>query len=161
VRTLALLGAVAALASGSVERGTIVPGRGVGPIEVGMTRARVVALLGEPLDTVGRSRLVYSRDNVFDVHLDGNGRVETITASGTRFCTRGGACLLHEGNVAQLRREFPGRVVKTQGFGRPLYTIVGTLGGRRVFTSFLGDRHAPQPTVLQVYVGRCRGGPCG
>lgn len=126
-----------------------------------MSRAEVVARLGEPLQTVGSGRLLYSRGHVFDVYLDAAGRVETITVSGPGFCTRGGACLLRPGNVARLRREFPGRVVKTQGFGRPLYTIAGTFRGRPVYTSFLGDRHAPQPTVLQVYVGRCRGGPCG
>ena len=157
---LAVAVAAAVLAAGSVERGTIVPDRGIGGVELGMTRAQVVARLGEPVSTVGANRLLYSRDNVFDFYLDANGRVETIVASGARFCTRGGACLLRTGNVAALRREVPGRIVRTQSYGTPLYTLAGRFRGRTVYTSFLGDRHAPKQTVLQVYLGRCRGAAC-
>ena len=151
---------VAAVHGGSLalERGTIHPGRGVGPVELGMTRAQVVAKLGAPLATNG-SHLQYSRDNVFDVDLDAKGRVIQITASGARFCTPGGACLLQ----FEQRRAAPARVPAA----RPPDPAVrpAALHPRRdearreadVHDVF-GDRHAPKPTVLEVYVSYCAEG---
>jgi hypothetical protein len=156
------LAAAAAAAAAAVERGTITVNRGAAGVTIGMTRAAVVAKLGQPLYQNANGYLQYAKVNLFDVYLDTTtNRVRQIGIAGPRFCTKGGVCLTAKGGLTKLKAQYGKALhrVKAED-GEVSWVVLGRYSGRRVFTSFTPG---PGSRVVQVFIGTCPAPPttCG
>jgi hypothetical protein len=155
VQPLAALAASLALApaaAGAVERGTIFVNRGAAGVTLGMTRAQVVARLGQPLYQNTHGYMQYSKNNLFDVYLNtATKRVRLIGVSGARFCTSGGVCMFRAGGLAKLKMQYGAALKKKVApDGEVTYEVGGKLGGKRVFTSF---SPAAGGRLIQIFIG--------
>lgn len=147
---------VVATAGATVEKGKIQVNRGAIGVTLGLTRAQVVARLGRPVYQNQNGYLQFAKVNLLDVYLDQRtNRVRLMGVAGRRFCIED-VCLQHRGNVGALKRLFGAKFKAiTDEDGSPAYAMYGTLGGRRVFTTFGVGRHAPTEAVAQVFIGYC------
>jgi hypothetical protein len=159
VRSLVLAALVALalplLASAAVDKGTFTPGAGGAGITLGMTRAQVVSKLGKPLYANANGYLQYSSKSLFDIYLDGSNRVRLIGIAGPGFCTGFGACALEAGGIAKLRVRYGARLrlTKLPETGEQEWILLGTRGGRKVFTSFSPATSKAASAFIQVFIG--------
>ena len=155
--SLAVLVALALplVASAAVEKATFTPGTGGAGITLGMTRAQVVAKLGNPLYANANGYMQYSSKNLFDIYLDGNNRVRLIGISGPRFCTAFGACAFKSGGIAKLRARYGTRLRLTTlpETGERDWILLGKRGARKVFTSFSPANTTASSAFVQVFIG--------
>jgi hypothetical protein len=160
VRSLLLMALAAALflpplVSAAVDKGTFTPGAGGSGVTLGMTRAQVVARLGKPLYANANGYLQFSSRSLFDVYLDGGKRVRLIGISGPGFCTAFGACALKTGGIAKLRAHYGARLRLTTlpETGEHEWVLLGTRGGKQVFTSFEPASAKATSPFIQVFIG--------
>jgi hypothetical protein len=157
VLVAALALAVAPVASGAIDRGTILTNRGAAGVLLNMTRAQVVARLGPPISENANGFMEYGKQGanvIFDVYRKGQaGRVRMIGISGRRFCTRRSVCLFRQGATRKLRNQFGAGVRRfVDETGQPTYRVRGRYLGRPVFTDFFVDRFGPNEKIIQVFV---------
>jgi hypothetical protein len=166
---VAVAAALPATGSASVAQGTITPNRGAKGIRLGMTRAQVLAKLGQPVYKNANGYLQYGPNNqpvLFDVYLDVAAtpdRVRLLGISGAGFCLAGGGpCLDHAGGVGDLKDRYGDalKIVRLED-GERVYRLTGTLGGCGVFTDFTPVRFKPSSRILMVFIGYLRGAACG
>ena len=143
------------LASAAVDKGTFAPGVGGSGVTLGMARAQVVARLGKPLYANANGYLQFSSKSLFDVYLDGSRRVRLIGISGPGFCTAFGACALTTGGIAKLRARYGARLRLTTlpETGDRVWILLGTRGGKQVFTSFAPANARATSPFIQVFIG--------
>lgn len=156
--------ALASVASGAVNGGTISVNRGAAGIELGMKRSAVVDELGPPLDRNRRWLAYGGGNNLFDLYLNNRKRVRLLGISGESFCLRDGPCLFERWGVQRLKNHFGDRLRKIQlETGETVLVVRGHHRGRRVFTSFSPNRLKPRGKIIQVFIGRCPPRPaiCG
>jgi hypothetical protein len=153
---LLLLLVLAAPAGAAVEKGQIQPNRGAVGVTLGMTRAQVIARLGKPLYTNANGYMQFAKVNLFDVYLNvSTNRVRLIGIAGRRFCIQT-ICLQHAGNVGALKKLYGANFrAITDEDGSSAYAMYGTLGGRKVFTTFGVASHRAVEPVIQVFIGYC------
>jgi len=167
---LALAFVLLAPASAALDRGTIVPGRGVGGVELGITRADVIAKLGRPSRTAG-SELTWDlwRKGVLWIVRagDAGGRVNKIQLAVGHlerypFCIRSGACLGEVGGVGKLRAQYGSRLKQTKQLGYPAYLLAGKgYRGYNVYTVFVARPDAgPQGSVSRGRITNVAFGYC-
>lgn len=158
---IALAAAPAAHAT-VVNRGTIVVGRGAGGARLDMTRAQVVAKLGQPESENGNGVLSYQpdgADKIFDVyrHLAAPKHVRMFILAGYR----GRSWKLADGNaifarraITRLYRHYGKRVHRVRdNTGDKLYVIKSRYHHRPVETQFLVDRFSrTKARVLDVFI---------
>ena len=148
----ALLAALLLLVPATVDRGTITVNKGAAGVTLGMTRAAVIAKLGQPVYKNANGYLQYSNNNLFDIYLNtATNRVRLIGISGPKFCTTAGVCMLRNGGLAKLKAQY-GKALKrvVAEDGEVTYEVRGTFGGRAVFTSF---SPAAGGKIIQVFIG--------
>lgn len=144
--------ALPAGAAAAVEEGTVAVNRGAAGILLGMTRAEVVATLGEPLYENDYGYMEYSEDNLFDLYRRG-GKVDLIGMSGPRFCTKDGICCLKR-HVGKLQTKFGSRLrLETAEDGSQSWVVRGRVAGKRVFTAFDVDGPGRGARILMIWVG--------
>ena len=154
------IAAVAALvlpfvAGAAVNKGTFTPGAGGAGVTLGMTRAQVVAKLGNPLYQNANGFMEYSSTRLFDIYLDGAKRVRLIGISGPAFCTGFGACAFKQGGITKLRARYGARLrlTKLPATGEKEWILLGKRGGKQVFTSFTPTSFKPAAAFSQIFIG--------
>jgi outer membrane protein assembly factor BamE (lipoprotein component of BamABCDE complex) len=149
------LAVITADAGAAVEQGTIVVNRGAAGVLVGMKRAQVVALLGQPLYQNQNGYMEYSKKNLFDVYLDvSTKRVRLIGISGPKFCTLKGVCMWTKNGIAKLKAQYGAALRKfTDETGETGWELRGRFGGRPVFTTFFPDTPKPSGKIIQIFIG--------
>jgi hypothetical protein len=158
VASAVLLAALAlAIAAGAaVDQATFTPNRGAAGVKLGMTRAAVLAHLGQPLVASAFGALSYASGNrIFDVYLDQQQpkRVRMLGISGRNYCTSGGICTRRPGSVGKLKARYGSQLVqKTNDDGLRCYQLLGTFGGKPVFTSFTVDGFKATSRILMVFI---------
>jgi len=123
-----------ALSAALPTAGTISPGRGVAGLQLGMTRAAALDLLGKPTQVSGceLSWMDAKRTVAWTARAgDVGGRLDKIQLavghlSRYPFCTAGGMCLGVAGGLAKLRAEFGTRLERTTQLGHEAYFVRGT-----------------------------------
>jgi len=166
ISLLAVLCAVSlpAAAEAVVNAGRIQVNRGAAGIRLGMTRAQVVTLLGAPVYQNANGYMQYSRNNLFDVYLNGARRVDMLGISGPNFCTASGICMFEAYGVRKLKNQWGSqlKLVKLET-GEQVYVLRGLVNGHRSFTSFSATTIRPRGKIIMVFIGRCPPRPavCG
>jgi hypothetical protein len=144
-------------AAATVERGAFTPNQGARGIKLGMTRAQVIAKLGQPLFENRNGFMEYSRSNVFDIYLDNSARpkrVNLIGIAGPGFCLAGtDLCLGDRGGVGFIQRKY-GDALKFEEFqSGDVYALHGTYKGCPALTEFLPQRFRPSSPIGMVFIG--------
>ncbi|MCC6222800.1 MAG: hypothetical protein IT201_04840 [Thermoleophilia bacterium] len=161
----AALAALPAVAIAAVERGPFTPGKGARGVRIGMTRAQVVAKLGQPLYENAYGYMQYSLNNLFDVYLDASAspkRVRMIGISGPKFCLAGtDICLLAKGGLGKLKQRYGTDLVVTQlENGEDVYRLTRTFGGCETYTDFSATGSAGSARLTQVFILTSSGSAC-
>jgi hypothetical protein len=161
---IAAVALVAALpAAATVERGVLTPGKGARGIKLGMTRAQVVARLGQPLYENRNGYMEFSRNHLFDVYLDvatRPKRVRLIGVAGPTFCLAGtDLCLDEPGGVRVIREEYGTALVREHYESGDVYALYGSYRGCPTLTEFLPHRFRPSSPIGMVFIG-FKDGPC-
>jgi len=167
VLMLALAGAALA-GTTVVTAGTVTPNVGAAGITLGMTRAQVIAKLGQPVSQNLNGYMQYGPKNLstlFDVYLDTSvhpWRVRMLGISGRNFCLAGGGpCLRRAGGVGKLRARY-GKALKPVMLedGEKVMWLKGKLSGCKVFTEF-GPTNAPASAqIVMLFLGYQSGHYC-
>jgi hypothetical protein len=163
--------ATASLAVGSpaakapINRGTFTVNRGAVGARLGMTRAQVIAKLGQPLFTSQFGAMSYANGpNILDIYLDTSTtpkRVRLFVISGRKFCTATDICMFTRGGVGDLMDQYGSRLQpKTNDDGLKCYQVIGTYQGRDVFTSFTVFNHVPRSKFINVFITWGSGDVC-
>jgi hypothetical protein len=178
-RSVALLAAgslllFASMATASSERvavvtkGQVTPNRGARGIKLGMTRAQVVARLGQPVYKNANGFMQYGKESagvLFDVYLDVSeqpARVRLLGIYGAGFClVAGGPCLKEKGGVGKLRARYDGglKTVKLED-GEKVVWLKGKYRGCKVFTDFGPAGRPSSARVGMVFIGFQSGSAC-
>ena len=160
-RSALLLALVALLtagaASAAVERGVFTPNKGARGIKLGMTRAQVIARLGQPFFENRNGFMEYSRNNLFDIYLDKSSRpyrVDLIGIAGPNFCLAGtDLCLGDRGGVGFIQRKY-GDALRFEKFeSGDVYALHGTDQGCPALTEFLPRAFRPSAPIGMVFIG--------
>jgi hypothetical protein len=151
--------------AGRIDSGVIKVGRGPAGATLGMTRAQVVAALGDPVDENTNGVMSYQPFDtddagIFDVYRNhpGNDRVRLFILSfvGSTGWTLGeGNHIFRKGAIKRLYRHYGSRVHKRDvpEDGSKYYVIRGHFHGRKVETAFQVTRFSrAKAKVLDVYV---------
>ena len=166
---VAVAAALPAAGIAVVTQGTITPNRGAKGIRLGMTRAQLLAKLGQPVYRNANGFMQYGPNDqpiLFDVYLDvatTPDRVRLIGISGEGFClAAGGPCLREKGAVGKLKARYGAalKIVQLED-GERVYRLTGTSGGCDVFTDFTPARFRPSSRILMVFIGYLSGSACG
>jgi hypothetical protein len=154
--------ALPASAPGALARGeainaaTFNVNRGAAGVTLGITRAQVVAKLGQPLSqSLGGAMTYATGSRIFDIYLDQGSprRVRMIILSGKHYCTASGICMFTAGGVGDLMDQFGSRLKpKTNPDGLECYQITGHYKGRGVFTSFTVLDQKPASKFINVAI---------
>jgi hypothetical protein len=163
--------AASSLAAGStagkapINEGTFTVNRGAVGVRLGMTRAQVLARLGQPLFQSQFGAMSYANGpNILDIYLDTSitpKRVRLFVISGRRFCTPTDICMFRRGGVGKLMNQFGAQLVpKTNGDGLKCYQVIGSFQGRAVFTSFTVFNHVPRSRFINVFISWGAGDVC-
>jgi hypothetical protein len=140
----------------AINAATFNTNRGAAGVTLGMTRAQVVAKLGQPLSqSLGGAMTYATGSRIFDVYLDQGSprRVRMIILSGKRYCTASGICMLTVGGVGDLLDQFGSRLKpKTNPDGLECYQITGRFRSRAVFTSFTVLDQKPASKFINVMI---------
>jgi hypothetical protein len=153
-------------ADAAVSKGTITPSRGAAGVTLGMTRAQVVARLGQPIFQNQHGYMQYAPDSgpLFDVYLDASAtprRVRLIGISGRRFCFPGGPCLHAAGGVGNLRTKYGTRLKLAKlETGERVYRLSGAYRGCKTFTDVTPGRFRRSARLIQVFIGFRSGSAC-
>jgi len=145
VLVAAVLAAAASATAAPVESGEVVPFRGVAGVELGMSRAAVVAAVGRPLRETRGGVMVYSDEHILDVYLTRRGplgRVRQVVAAGPGFCAKDvpGACSTARNSVIAMRRAYPRRFRRVVDVTQDtIWWWCGRVRGRAISTSFNTD----------------------
>jgi hypothetical protein len=128
-----------------VRRGRIVPGVGAGPVNLGMTRAQVIARLGRPIFQTVHGYMQYAPDPVsqlFDVYTIGNEPSATVRQVVVSFgsFTIDGIAVFKRGALRRLADRYGSRLQRTTiESGEAIYRLkTSTAAGER-WTDFLLD----------------------
>jgi hypothetical protein len=152
-------------AKAPVNEGTFTVNRGAVGVRLGMTRAQVIAKLGQPLSETQFGAMSYaSGSRIFDIYLDTSTtpkRVRLFVISGRRYCTVSGICIFEKGGVGDLLDQYGSRLVpKTNPDGLACYQVVGSYQGRDVFTSFTVLAQKPGSKFINVFIAWGSGDVC-
>ena len=166
-RTLAGLVAVALAVAPSVASartitsGVITVGRGVNGVELGMTRAQVLAKLGRPNAENGLGTLSYGSDRaniIFDIYrlVDPPHTVhEFVIASphDSHFRLSDGNRIFTKGGLRRLAKHY-GKALKFHRFddGSPYYELVTRFHGKTVKTAFPTNKRGLDAYVQDVFI---------
>jgi hypothetical protein len=155
-----VLGAAPTAAARPVERGTILPGVGATVtadeirIAIGMKRARVVKLLGQPIFANAFGFMQYSKNNLFDLYVNqGTKRVDLIGISGPRFCLPFGLCMLERGGLGRVKTKFGGALKRVEAPDGISYVVRRKVDGGTITTSFGFDGETNAAKLIQVFIG--------
>ncbi|HST32856.1 MAG TPA: hypothetical protein VLJ80_04965 [Solirubrobacteraceae bacterium] len=141
--------------------GVVTPGVGAGGIELGMSRAQVIARLGRPFVDLDHEFMEYARSHPgdgsargeyreFDLYLR-DGRVTSIAIGNQPgFHLATGERVSGPGAISALRRRFGHRLKAVHGLGGPLYRIVDRRRGKIVWTDFSTPRFGPHAKITSV-----------
>jgi hypothetical protein len=161
--------AIPVTASAVVTHGTITPNRGARGIKLGMTRAQVIAKLGQPVFKNANGYMQYGPNNppgiVFDVYLDISkhpNRVRLLGIYGSGFClVNGGPCLTAKGGVGKLRDRYGSALTTvTLEDGEQVVWLKGHYRGCDVFTEF-GEPGRPRSARIgMIFIGFQSGSAC-
>jgi hypothetical protein len=152
-------------AKAPINVGTFTVNRGAVGVRLGMTRAQVIAKLGQPLSETQFGTMSYaSGSRILDIYLDTSvtpKRVRLFVISGRRYCTVSGICAFEKGGVGDLMNQYGSRLVpKTNPDGLACYQVVGSFQGRDVFTSFTVIAHKPGSRFINVFITWGSGDVC-
>jgi hypothetical protein len=154
---------MAPAAAAAVERGVFTPSQGARGIKLGMTRAQVIARLGQPLFENRNGFMEYSRRNLFDVYLDVSERprrVRLLGVAGPDFCFAGSdLCLGDRDGVRFVKRRYGDELKLEEYESGNVYALYGTYKGCPTLTEFLPNRFRPSSPIGMVFIGY-RNGPC-
>jgi hypothetical protein len=154
--------------SAAVTRGTVTPNRGAAGVKLGITRAQVIARLGQPAFKNGNGYLQYGNDKLgigFDVYVDMGAkppRVRALGINGAGFCLAGGGpCLMTNGGVGRLRDRY-GKALETVKLedGEHVVWLKSTYGGCKVFTDFGAAGRPRSARIGMVFIGYQSGHYC-
>ena len=156
-------------ANAAVKQGPVTPNRGAHGIKLGMTRAQVVAALGQPVYKNTNGYMQYGPPNkpgvAFDIYLDVSkrpNRVRLLGVYGAAFClVGGGPCLLEKGGVGQLDDRY-GAALETVTLddGEQTIWLKGSYRGCDVFTDFGEPGRARSARIGMVFIGFQSGSAC-
>jgi hypothetical protein len=149
---LAVASASGAAAKG-IDSGRIVVGRGIAGVTLGMTRAQVIARLGQPIYENRNGYMQYSQLALMDVYVrEGRPKhVDLVTAAGRRFCLPTEICSLQQGGLARLLALYGPRLeveLYSEGDNPPDLVVRSRFHGRAVNTAFSYGR----AQIVQVYI---------
>ena len=151
-----------------VTHGAVTPNRGAKGITLGMTRAQVVAKLGQPIYKNANGYMQYGKDSLgiaFDVYLDVSrtpARVRLLGINGAGFClVTGGPCLMEKGGVGKLRARYDGglKTVKLED-GEQVVWLKGRYRGCKVFTDFGPAGRPARARIGMIFIGFQSGSAC-
>lgn len=151
--------AVAAPASAGVDRGSILPGKGLTAVKLGTRTDEARKALGKPLGVVGREWNWDGKQVRVTVRFDTSGyadrvQAEAVTAGTTGVCVTSRLCLGAPGGVKELKALYRAELKPTKALGVPAWLVLGkgALGHPvyTVFTSFPGTTR-----IVSVAVGYC------
>jgi len=155
----------ARLVAGDVDAGLIRGGIGVAGVELGMTEAQVRAVLGDPV-SVNKTPsgvplyLSYHATEIFGVYLDeasGRVRMLIVAVKGEKLCTRYGACLYREGDLARIKRYYGAKLRRfVDRDGSVTYRRLAPLAPRSVMTEFTPaeDKNAVVQVAILYWDGK-------
>jgi hypothetical protein len=156
IAIIASLFAVAGGAAAKVDQATVYVDKGAAGVALGMTRAEVIAALGQPISENSYGYMQYSDADLFDVYRSGkkNDKVDLIGVSGPNFCLRSGVCMLQDGNVAALKHKFGRKLTYHVLLDHTrCWRISGHHRGRRVFTQFDVTSRKNSARIIMIWVG--------
>jgi hypothetical protein len=161
---VAVVALVAALpAAATVERGVFTPNTGARGIKLGMTRAEVIAKLGQPLYENANGYMEYSRNHLFDIYLDISvrpKRVDLIGIAGPAFCLAGtNLCLDEPGGVGFIKTRYGEALEREHYESGDVYALYGSYRGCPTLTEFLPHRFRSSSPIGMVFIGY-KDGPC-
>ncbi len=162
--TIALL-ALPAGAAAIVEKGKFTPGKGARGVQIGMTKAQVLAKLGKPVYQNTYGYMQYAKKNLFDVYLDTSvspKRVRMIGISGPKFCLAGaGFCMYDKGAIGKLKQHYGSDLVLTQlESGEDVYRLTRTINGCATYTDFSPSKPGNSAKIIQVFILTSSGSAC-
>ena len=165
---LLIFAGTAAAGSELVTGGLVTPNRGAKGVKLDMTRAQVVAKLGQPSFKNANGFMQYGKDSLgilFDVYLDVTkqpARVRLLGINGAGFClVTGGPCLMEQGGVGKLRARYDGglKTVKLED-GEKVVWLKGKYLGCKVFTDFGEAGRPASARIGMVFIGFQSGSAC-
>ena len=158
---VALVLVVAAPASAGVDRGTILPGKGLTTVKLGTRTDEARKALGKPTGVVGRVWNWDGRQVRVTVRFDTSGyadrvQVQTLTTGVTGVCTTSTICLGAPGGVQKLKALHGAKLKPTKTLGGPAWLLLGKgVLGQPVYTAFAGFPGTTR--IISVAVGYCYG----
>mgnify|MGYP001627533551 CR=1 FL=1 len=140
-----IVGASATAGAGDVKKGLIRPGIGIAGVELGMTADQVRQVLGKPTaenKTPDGTLLFMSfhSSEIFGVYFDeatGRVRMLIVAVQGGKMCTRFGACLYRDGDLAKIKKHYGKRLLRFVDWdGSVTYRRLVPMNPRNVMVEF-------------------------
>lgn len=155
----ALALAVAAPAAAGVDRGTILPGKGLTSVKLGTRTDEARTALGKPTAVAGREWTWDGKQIRLTVRFDTSGyadrvQVQTVSTGVTGICLAGTLCLGTPGGLQRLVQLYGKKLEPTKALGWPARLLVGkSVTGHEVYTAFVPFPGTSRLTA--VAVGYC------
>lgn len=151
---LATTPVAAAPRSKGIYGGVIVVGRGVAGARLGMTRAQVIARLGEPVSELPNRDMSYEAlppknpHGLFDVVLRAGRARMFIVSPRSTWRLANGIHIFAKGAIARLMHRYGQRLKPTRiEDGERVYRITERYLGRTVWTEFYVEHFGPNASV--------------
>ena len=163
-----MFASAAAALPDAVTHGSVTPNLGAKGIKLDMTRAQVIAKLGQPSFKNANGYMQFGKESagiLFDVYLDVGkhpARVRLLGINGAGFClVAGGPCLMEKGGVGKLRARYDGglKTVRLED-GERVVWLKGSYRGCKVFTDFGPAGRPASARIGMVFIGFQSGSAC-